>query len=243
MVSTAGASRRAAEAQAGRGALYGTHARLSGGLPSGAGPVWDLRLWCRESPWDAIVAWDACERGSPLAQRAAPLCSPRAVADPHNDPPDDGESGVAGPAGQRCALPCCGVLLYNVQAVALDGESIYAAPRASCGGRFWLLVSAFAVAHAPLLGLFAGQRAGDVVQRRCFGCETSLIRRAQRSMPVLRAIMGPETCNSAHVRADSVCLQFVGISKTCCLMWCSSFSRARALLIVQDRCPSSTRGP
>ena len=55
-----GASRRAAAAQAagaGRVALYGTHARLLGGLPSGAGPVWDL--WCRESPWDAIVAWDA----------------------------------------------------------------------------------------------------------------------------------------------------------------------------------------
>ena len=64
MVSTAGASRRAAEAQAGRGALYGTHARLSGGLPSGAGPVWDLWLWFRESPWDAIVAWDAVGLGA-----------------------------------------------------------------------------------------------------------------------------------------------------------------------------------
>ena len=42
------------------------------------------------------------------------------------------DSTVAGPAGQRCALPSCGVLLYNAQAVALDGESIDAAPRALC---------------------------------------------------------------------------------------------------------------
>ena len=46
------------------------------------------------------------------------------------------DSTVAGPAGQRCALSSCGVLLYNAQAVALDGESIDAAPRASCGGVF-----------------------------------------------------------------------------------------------------------
>jgi hypothetical protein len=45
----------------------------------------------------------------------------------------DGDSAVAGPAGQRCALPSCGVLLYNAQAVALDGESIDAVPLASCG--------------------------------------------------------------------------------------------------------------
>ena len=110
-----------------------------------------------------------------------------------------------------------GVLRYDEQAVALDGESTHVAPRASRGGRFGLLVSAFAVRRAPLLGQLAGQRAGGGAQSRGFGCED--IAQQTRpalgcSMPVLCAITGPETRNSAHVRADSACLHAVGALKT-----------------------------
>jgi len=63
------------------------------------------------------------------AEAAGGDCGDSAKRSRHGD-----NDAVAGPAGQRCALPSCGVLLYNAQAVALDGESTDAAPLASCGG-------------------------------------------------------------------------------------------------------------
>ena len=174
---------------------------------------------------------------SPRLKCAAPLCSLRAVADLQNEPPDDGDCAVAGPAGQRCVLPECGVLLYNAPAVALDGESIYAAPRVSCGGRFWLLVSAFAVGTRPSWACLPDNVLEMSFSAGCSGCDDIAHQTRPTldcSMSVLRAIMGPETCNYACVRADSACLQVVSYQRPAATLVFELLARARALIIVQS---------